>query len=1200
MEVSSALGAAHPAFFARVGATLSAAAAGESEPALVRALEVIDEVGVSHEKARLLAAIVEEKLRLSSDGPLLLAAIELVAMAVSNLGVDFARALDERFMRTMCKILRMTTLKKSLSRDVKRKINKLLIGSQSTNPGVATDPQLHRLKRKVLYLLQLWHDSFVMQQERLPAIFEAYRKLRAKGVEFPKVDPSMKFMVKNAEESPAFDPSLRTRRSAPSAPSARRPSSFSSSVSSARPIPPLTADEERSVRAALAFMQSARASTSPSTRRRAEACLEAGRPRLQRLVETLSAEDASLSANFSRLCELLDLVDRIDACLGGVQSRAQPAGKEGDATARDATRLRGEEGLQPEARLPSEAAGRPASARASQAFTTNDSGSQRQLHLKPPPPPSSSSSSSSSSVSSSSSSSSLSASSFPLRPPPCSGSAAAACAAPRPPAASPPQTQTRGVDLLELDDAFSFASSPATASASSPQPAASPQPCVPACASAACAAPPGASLDSLDTIFRVSSPPEAASSNLSFSAFPAPAAAPPNATLESLLALNAPAPPNPPRASCTPSFPAHASSSSSSSPSSFSGAGESSEPQRGMSRFDAFNDLVGDLPPPPSLSLFSLPALPASDAAQAPWAPFPSSDPASPAVAVPSASSSLASPSLFPPPPSLSSSSSEIASSLFPSSSSSSSALAASSIPSFSPSSSEIASSPFPSSSSSSALESSFFSSRSSSSSSSALAASSFPSSSSSSSPETAASFFSSSSLSSALGASFFPSCSSSSSSAVESSFFWSSSSSPPEIAPSLFSCSSASSPPSSSSFPPRSASAWLFLPATSAPSATDEWRASQGEPAQEAACGAAQGEEGREGDEKAETPPRAAGGQNASFPAETVTSRALCDPWAPGKACKEPSAPPEQQAPASLGSPPSADASSFPAFAADASALSDPFAECFATSGAPFSFPALSSASSSSSSSSTSPSCASSSSSSFSSSCSPFVSASLDPFAEASASGSSVPLPDEAPATFFSADFSPPCWVSAAPAPAAASATPRTFDFPEDARGDDAEGGDDGRVARLSGKGGASAAAQTEERETLTEAAPETREAAPPSEARLRFPGEENQQEWREEKRANLEQRQAEEAAPTMEASVLIEASAVAAQRGLESSASAAEAGGAALKGDSEDGRAGAAGGEKEEESDDAVERGDDGVLLEELQQQLEEMTQNFGVFDF
>ncbi|KFG40806.1 hypothetical protein TGFOU_216030A [Toxoplasma gondii FOU] len=102
-----ALAGRFPAFVERVLSAVAFAASGRSEEALAAAVQAIDECSSSYEKGRVLAALVEEKLRLSADGPVMLAAIELVAMAVGNLGVDFARCLDEKFMRTMTKILKM-------------------------------------------------------------------------------------------------------------------------------------------------------------------------------------------------------------------------------------------------------------------------------------------------------------------------------------------------------------------------------------------------------------------------------------------------------------------------------------------------------------------------------------------------------------------------------------------------------------------------------------------------------------------------------------------------------------------------------------------------------------------------------------------------------------------------------------------------------------------------------------------------------------------------------------------------------------------------------------------------------------------------------------------------------------------------------------------------------------------------------------
>ncbi|KFG30239.1 hypothetical protein TGDOM2_216030, partial [Toxoplasma gondii GAB2-2007-GAL-DOM2] len=711
-----ALAGRFPAFVERVLSAVAFAASGRSEEALAAAVQAIDECSSSYEKGRVLAALVEEKLRLSADGPVMLAAIELVAMAVGNLGVDFARCLDEKFMRTMTKILKMTTLKKSLSRDVKSKINKLLTGSQSCNPGVATDPQLHRLKRKVLYLLQLWHDSFVMQQEKLPAIFEAYRKLRAKGVEFPTVDVSMKFMVKNAEvsdfslfvcllrstigdvlkrystvslvnsssksghpltsfffngvsfssspaadlfsvaermrdfptsfssvfcaflsffqcpsvsssvvfslacvrslcplfqlfplifvlslsqESPAFDPSLRIRRPAPHPPSSSSfssssspsSSSFSSSSSPSsssfssssrqsvapynQPPPPpalLSADEvrdfaisiffafffllslssffsrfllsslvffERSLRTALQFLETA--SRSPQTEHTL-AFLASARPKLQRLVESLSADDSSLSENLPRVCSLLSLADAVDARLKGDKKISEQDEK---SRKDEMTHERKRKSID-------------ASPQSPHSVTITNRGSQRQIQLK-------SSSFSSSFSSSSSSCSSPFASAFALPPPPGPASAGATSNAT---SLSKSGGAPKSLDLLDLDPSSPFQSSSQASSSST---------------SSSSSSPPEATLAALNDIFR------SVAGDVRTPALPEPSCsafeksgssqAP---SFDSLFASNSP--PRPPRAvTVVPSSPGDAAHATQ----------EDAETNcRDTRRFEAFNELV--------------------------------------------------------------------------------------------------------------------------------------------------------------------------------------------------------------------------------------------------------------------------------------------------------------------------------------------------------------------------------------------------------------------------------------------------------------------------------------------------------------------------------------------------------------------------------------------------------------------------------
>jgi hypothetical protein len=52
-----------------------------------------------------------------------------------------------------------------------------------------------QVEDKILYLIQLWADTFMMHQEEFKNIHELYRILRKEGVKFPDRDPNEKFMM---------------------------------------------------------------------------------------------------------------------------------------------------------------------------------------------------------------------------------------------------------------------------------------------------------------------------------------------------------------------------------------------------------------------------------------------------------------------------------------------------------------------------------------------------------------------------------------------------------------------------------------------------------------------------------------------------------------------------------------------------------------------------------------------------------------------------------------------------------------------------------------------------------------------------------------------------------------------------------------------------------------------------------------------
>ena len=72
--------------------------------------------------------------------------------------------------------------------------------------GIYKSPGWRGVEDRVLALVQLWADTFMMQEDAYPAFMRAYRELRKEGLKFPPRDPNERFMIKfEGEPSPAFE-----------------------------------------------------------------------------------------------------------------------------------------------------------------------------------------------------------------------------------------------------------------------------------------------------------------------------------------------------------------------------------------------------------------------------------------------------------------------------------------------------------------------------------------------------------------------------------------------------------------------------------------------------------------------------------------------------------------------------------------------------------------------------------------------------------------------------------------------------------------------------------------------------------------------------------------------------------------------------------------------------------------------------------
>jgi len=63
-----------------------------------------------------------------------------------------------------------------------------------------------QIEKKVLYLIQLWYDTFMMHEAEFPFIMENYKTLRKEGIKFPDRDPSEIHMINfSGQKSPIFN-----------------------------------------------------------------------------------------------------------------------------------------------------------------------------------------------------------------------------------------------------------------------------------------------------------------------------------------------------------------------------------------------------------------------------------------------------------------------------------------------------------------------------------------------------------------------------------------------------------------------------------------------------------------------------------------------------------------------------------------------------------------------------------------------------------------------------------------------------------------------------------------------------------------------------------------------------------------------------------------------------------------------------------
>lgn len=118
--------------------------------------------------------------------------LTLLETCVKNCGIHFHRYINNRNLLTSLLLL------------LRRKRKKLNFVDKIA--GVYKSADWREIETKVLGLVQLWADTFMMHEDKYPCFMRAYRELRKEGIQFPTRDPNERFMIKfEGDPSPAFE-----------------------------------------------------------------------------------------------------------------------------------------------------------------------------------------------------------------------------------------------------------------------------------------------------------------------------------------------------------------------------------------------------------------------------------------------------------------------------------------------------------------------------------------------------------------------------------------------------------------------------------------------------------------------------------------------------------------------------------------------------------------------------------------------------------------------------------------------------------------------------------------------------------------------------------------------------------------------------------------------------------------------------------
>jgi len=168
------------------------------EPEVQINLEIIDRINYSKKDCIEAVETLKQRLR-STNVNVLKLSLNLLEMCVKNCNIKFHQYVNNsHFLDVLVKHLKNRRPKKST---ILKKLPNPLGGTSQKKKESMVD-----IEEKILYLVQLWADTFMMYEDKFPCYMNMYRDLRKDSVKFPPRDPNEKFMMQlEGIESPIFD-----------------------------------------------------------------------------------------------------------------------------------------------------------------------------------------------------------------------------------------------------------------------------------------------------------------------------------------------------------------------------------------------------------------------------------------------------------------------------------------------------------------------------------------------------------------------------------------------------------------------------------------------------------------------------------------------------------------------------------------------------------------------------------------------------------------------------------------------------------------------------------------------------------------------------------------------------------------------------------------------------------------------------------